>query len=64
MVSDEISLNMTVLMSHMSVITLTNTQLHTSNESTVQHVNYIPIKMLLCERDVGGKHREMGGDRL
>lgn len=53
-----------MLMSHMSVITLTNTELHTSNESTVQLVNYIPIKMLLCERDVGGKHREMGGDRL
>lgn len=62
MVSDEISLNVRVLMSHLSVITLTNTELHSSNESTVRHVNYIPIKLLLCVRDVGdtGKWEGIG----
>lgn len=60
MVSDEISLNVRVLMSHMSVITLTNTELHSSNESTVRHVNYIPIKLLLCVRDVGDTGRWEG----
>lgn len=56
-VNDEISLNMTMLMSHVSVITLANTEPYTSNESTVQHVNYISIKLLMyaCERERTGE---------